>query len=273
MEQCPVGNRCKKCADRFTSHLVKVSPIIMVRTAAAAAVLGFAFGHAENMLFGGFYMWIIVYLIGFGAGKLLHRVASYKVGRKVVASMIGGLIVGVLVSPARDVMFGQLIPATMNSTTVHGLGDAEGDPEILANSAVKARKHFSEFEAAFKAAKTDEGFRVKVPFDDGEDIDHVWLDVDSIDGDKITGRVGSLPTIDTIEKGDVETVSVKDIEDFMYRDEDNNQKGGFSKNQSANYNWSSSRRVSPYRTSSCWTTLLILIFGIVSPVLALKVRN
>jgi len=49
-----------------------------------------------------FYSWIILALIGVGVSRVLHRIASYKIGTKIAAAVVGGLVVGLLLSPARD---------------------------------------------------------------------------------------------------------------------------------------------------------------------------
>ncbi len=103
MIQCAVGSRCKKCAGRFTSHVVQAGPAVLVRTGVAALAAGYAFGSAQAYVLGfSFYSWIVLAVIGFGVGRLLHRIASYKIGMKIVAAVVAGLVVGLLLSPARD---------------------------------------------------------------------------------------------------------------------------------------------------------------------------
>ncbi len=48
------------------------------------------------------FSWLILVAVGIGVGRLLHRVASYKLGAKIIAAVVAGLLVGLLLSPARD---------------------------------------------------------------------------------------------------------------------------------------------------------------------------
>lgn len=125
MIPCAVGSRCKKCAGRFTSHVVQAGPAVLVRTGLAALVAGFAFGSAQIYVLGfSFYSWIVLALVGLGVGRLLHRIASYKIGSKIVAAVVAGLLVGLLLSPARDSTI-TYISALNQPTSVAG---AEANP-------------------------------------------------------------------------------------------------------------------------------------------------
>lgn len=103
MVQCAVGSRCKKCAGRFTSHVVQASPAIIIRTGLSALVVGFLFGSAQMQLIGmGFYSWLILAAVGLGVSRLLHRISSYKIGVKIALAVVAGLVAGLILSPARD---------------------------------------------------------------------------------------------------------------------------------------------------------------------------
>lgn len=109
MVQCAVGARCKKCAGRFTSHVVQASPAIMIRTGLFALVAGFLFGAAQIHLLGfSFYSWILLAAVGIGLSRLLHKISSYKMGSKIALAVVAGLVVGLLLSPARDTTIGYL---------------------------------------------------------------------------------------------------------------------------------------------------------------------
>lgn len=248
----------------------------MVRTGGAAAVLGMIFGFVENSLWGGIYMWLVLYAVGFGAGKVLHKIASHKLGKKVVGTMIGGLLIGAMLSPAGNVLLGRSPNLTAAVDAAQSLSASAGDPEFIANAAIKAKKHFPEFETAFETSKPGQHFSIKAPFEEGEEIEHLWLTVDGIVGETITGRIASEPELlDNVKEGDVRTVNVKDIDDFNYTDEEDVPHGNYSINRAAMKKVSATLAgySNPYRTSSCWLNLLILAFGIISPVLAVKVRN
>ena len=104
MVQCAVGARCKKCAARFTSHVVQTSPAILARTGVVALIVGFVFGSVQSSMMMGYsiFSWLILVAVGIGVGKLLHRIAGYKLGTKIIATVAGALLVGLLLSPARD---------------------------------------------------------------------------------------------------------------------------------------------------------------------------
>lgn len=97
--QCPVGFRCKNCSKRFESHLTIVSPWIIVRTVLVCVALGSLYGF---VLPGGgpsFFNFVIPYFVGAVSGKLVHKIAGYKLGKKVVTSIVSGLLVGMILSP------------------------------------------------------------------------------------------------------------------------------------------------------------------------------
>ncbi len=241
----------------------------MMRTAAAAAVVGFAFGYGQNLLWGGFYIWIVLYFLGFAVGKVLHKLASHKLGKKVVATILGGLLVGAMLSPARDALLGR-------NTAAEAMAAFKNDPSnSLTSSAVKAKKHFPKFAQAFKDRGNNKTFSILAPFKEGNAEDHLWLAVDEIDGDKITGRVTGNPILTDVERGDVKSANIQDIEDFRYIDEDGNQQGFYSiRHEVADIaaEYGEEYDSSP-QTSSTWMSLLVLAFGLISPVLSVKVRN
>lgn len=98
--QCPVGFRCGQCAGKFKSHLIVVSPWILIRTALACLFVGFMYGllvpkSGLSMWIG----WIAAYFIGTLLGKVVHKIAGYKLGGKVIWTVVTALVVGMLVSP------------------------------------------------------------------------------------------------------------------------------------------------------------------------------
>lgn len=247
----------------------------MLRTGGAAAALGFLFGSLESSLWGGIYMWVVLYAVGFGAGKLLHKIASHKLGKKVIATMLGGLLAGALLSPAGPSLLGRTAGPNTDEL-VKSLSDS-GDSNFPVHAAKKARKHFPEFAKSFETRTSDQNFLVSTPIRDGDDEETLRLNVDAIDGDEITGRVSYQPEILTnVKEGDVKTIKLNDITDFYYTDADGAEHGNYAINRAetkrvaaALYGYNSN----PYRTSGSWMNLLVLAFGIISPVLAVRVRN
>jgi len=109
--QCAVGNRCKKCAGRFTSHVLKTNPAVLIRLGLAMLLLGVAYGfigRSVPMATFGFYGYFIQFAIWFAVGKVMHRVASYKQGPKVLATAIIGLLLGLMAGPFRDILITSL---------------------------------------------------------------------------------------------------------------------------------------------------------------------
>jgi hypothetical protein len=105
--QCAVGNRCKKCAGRFTSHVLKAPPAVLIRLGLVMAAVGFGYGYLAPRLLStplGIYGYIVEFFIFLALGKFLHRAASYKMGAKVLGTAILGLIIGLVISPFRDVL-------------------------------------------------------------------------------------------------------------------------------------------------------------------------
>jgi hypothetical protein len=79
--------------------LTIVSPWIIVRTVLVCVALGSLYGF---VLPGGgpsFFNFVIPYFVGALSGKLVHKIAGYKLGKKVVTSIVSGLLVGMILSP------------------------------------------------------------------------------------------------------------------------------------------------------------------------------
>ncbi len=103
--QCAAGNRRKKCAGRFTSHVLQVPPAILLKTLSYTAFLGFAFGYVNSGLTGmgfGFYSYLILLGLSYMVGKSVHRVAGYKLGPKIVVTILAGLFLGMALGPLRQ---------------------------------------------------------------------------------------------------------------------------------------------------------------------------
>ncbi|HEY9677807.1 MAG TPA: hypothetical protein V6C76_07345 [Drouetiella sp.] len=103
MVQCAVGSRCKKCAGKFSSHVVKVTPAIMVKAGICSLLVGFVFGNCLDQVPSySFFIWAVLIAAGVAVGKVLHRISSYKMGPTIAAAVAAGLIAGLMVSPARE---------------------------------------------------------------------------------------------------------------------------------------------------------------------------
>lgn len=103
--QCAVGNRCKKCAGRFTSHVLLVPTPVLLRTLGFTILLGIVFGFIEPAIHHigyGFYGYLAILAGSFFVGKLVHRVAGYKMGAKITTAIIAGVLIGMAIGPMRD---------------------------------------------------------------------------------------------------------------------------------------------------------------------------
>lgn len=101
------------------------------------------------------------------------------------------------------------------------------DDPALAAAAEEARARFDEFVRAFDAA-AGAGFSAKFPFAEGEDVEHMWIAVESINGDAILGTLGNEPGVITnIAEGDPVTRTLDELEDWLYMDGEA-MVGGFS---------------------------------------------
>lgn len=93
--ECPVGNRCRQCSNKFESHVLTVTAGALIKMFITAAVIGAAFGVLQGLVpGGGFWMWFIVYALGVGAGNIIHKVVGFKVGTKVMATATVGVLIG-----------------------------------------------------------------------------------------------------------------------------------------------------------------------------------
>jgi hypothetical protein len=80
---CPVGNRCKPCANKTESHVLKVTPLILAKTAASTVVIGYLFGWVIGAVpIFGFFSWIALYVGGMVLGNVVQRLIGFKMAPK-----------------------------------------------------------------------------------------------------------------------------------------------------------------------------------------------
>jgi uncharacterized protein YegJ (DUF2314 family) len=88
------------------------------------------------------------------------------------------------------------------------------DPKLLA-AKEEARRRFPEFLDAFKR-KDGEMFSVKAPVTAGGRTEHIWIDVDHVDDDRIGGKLGNEPVdLGPMKIGDRVDVAISEIEDWV----------------------------------------------------------
>lgn len=103
--QCAVGNRCKKCAGRFTSHVLQVSPLLLLKAGLFTTLIGFIFSCMQPSITGfGFYSYLLFIGIGYVTGRLLHKIVGYKLGGKILTAVMAGFLLGYLLGPFHDTL-------------------------------------------------------------------------------------------------------------------------------------------------------------------------
>ena len=129
--QCEVGNRCKKCASRFTSHVLLTSPKVLAKLTVAGILLGIVWGYLQPHLeIMGMYGYFIQFFAAVFLGKLLHRAASYKLGPKVTTVAALALLIGLAIGPSRDLV---LTSMQMSSLSL----EDGGDPNALSGEIIQ----------------------------------------------------------------------------------------------------------------------------------------
>lgn len=87
------------------------------------------------------------------------------------------------------------------------------------NAAIeRARQRWPQFVTAWNNRRGECMFLVKARFDAPEGVEHMWVKVDSIDGDTITGELGNQPRVyRNAKQGDSVTVERSQLSDWAYR--------------------------------------------------------
>ena len=94
---------------------------------------------------------------------------------------------------------------------------APDDPDLL-RAAEEARGRWGEFETAFRnPAPSQETFSVKLPISEGERTEHMWVSVEAVEGDTITGTLDNQPLdLQFIREGDRVRGRVAEVEDWIF---------------------------------------------------------
>jgi uncharacterized protein YegJ (DUF2314 family) len=102
------------------------------------------------------------------------------------------------------------------------------DPRMIA-ALEEARRRWPEFVEAFSRNTDAEApFAVKARFADVGHEEFMWVSVQQIDDDVITGKLGNSPaTLKHVKEGDIVTVCTADLNDWIYVSGDQ-QVGGFT---------------------------------------------
>lgn len=255
MVPCPVGNRCPKCAGKFTSHVLKISGWALARTALAALAAGYIVGALNSVYpLYGVYMMIAVYFAGLVAGNLIHRISGHKLGKRVTTCVLVGIVIGFAVSPSATMLYPSFSPAPGYSL----VSLSTSNPEKIIQT---ARQKWPEFIAGFQDREPEDLFSVKAPIVlKDKPTAHEWVAVKEIKGDELTCEV---PKSKIAQLGEEVKVSAVDIEDWQIQTA-NGTTGGFSLPASLPR---SRRQPNSYLLMSQLFTLAAFCFGAVTPLL------
>ncbi len=106
MIECPVGNRCRKCAAKTESHVIKVTPWVVARTMICSALAAYLFTYMSGFTGAGYFGWLLAYGAGVVVGNLIHKVSGFKLGRAIVTTVTLGLLCGAALNPSTFDPFG-----------------------------------------------------------------------------------------------------------------------------------------------------------------------
>ena len=147
---------------------------------------------------------------------------------RLAAEMVDKNTVGVLlpseniVLPISDEVIAAMkgedsLKALRKSSNAAVIGASGDDPEMLAATA-EARKTWPEFVKAFRnKPENSESFSAKFPFDAPDQKEFMWVEVVSINGDTVVGRLGNDPVwVKDLKLGDEVTMKLSQLSDWMY---------------------------------------------------------
>lgn len=104
-----------------------------------------------------------------------------------------------------------------NSSNAAVVGASGDDPEMMAATA-EARRTWPEFVKTFgKKPENSESFSAKFPFEAPDQKEFMWVEVISISGDTVVGRLGNDPVwVKDLKLGDEVKMKVSELSDWMY---------------------------------------------------------
>ena len=109
------------------------------------------------------------------------------------------------------------LKALRKSSNAAVIGSSGDDPKMLAATA-EARRTWPEFLKAFSdKPENSESFSAKFPFDAPDQKEFMWVEVVSINGDTVVGRLGNDPVwVKDLKLGDEVKMKVSQLSDWMY---------------------------------------------------------
>ncbi len=104
----------------------------------------------------------------------------------------------------------------------------DSDDEEIRAAKEEAQRRFDEFVRAFEA-RAGSQFSVKAPVRYDDRVEHIWIEVDAIEGGVIYGALANDPhDLGPLKVGDRVRVRVDEVEDWCYVDENDELVGGFT---------------------------------------------
>lgn len=119
------------------------------------------------------------------------------------------------------------IEALQETITIPIIQVADDDP-LMVQAVERAHKEWPRFLAAFEA-KQGENFSVKAPVTAGGNTEYIWIEVTTIEGDRIYGKLGNDPAnLGKLKLGSKVSLPKKQINDWAYLDGKGDLVGGFT---------------------------------------------
>jgi uncharacterized protein YegJ (DUF2314 family) len=184
--------------------------------------------------------WVSVdYITGSGVSTPEARLAKLSLAGRLAAELVNSNCTAILL-PADNILipYDESLPHRLRvfqkpedlysgGPTPVPVIDQE-DPR-LATIVAEARTRWQEFVGAFPNRTPDDRFLVKALFADGADGEWMWLEVESIQGEKLIGSLQSSPAqVRSVGRGDQVTVCASEIGDW-YCSRSDGEHGGFSR--------------------------------------------
>jgi uncharacterized protein YegJ (DUF2314 family) len=118
--------------------------------------------------------------------------------------------------------------AALQATLTVPVIEVSSDDPLMQAAVAKARRDWPRFVAAYEA-KTGDKFSVKAPITHEDTTEFIWITVTTLEGDRVYGTLGNDPAaLGPLRLGSKVSVSVADLNDWLYLDERGNPTGGFT---------------------------------------------
>src|SRR4051812_6371295 len=169
--------------------------------------------------------WIAVDVLDADNKKQKPREAYQKIGR-LVAELAGPDCVAVLcpetgfVCLFDDSIEGKLrsedpLKALQESEQIPVIAVPDGDPRMVA-AVQEARTRWPEFVKAFRLRQPGQTFAVKAPISKGGRTEFIWLQVNEINGESISGKLDNDPVDLDLRCGDTVIVTLNELNDWAF---------------------------------------------------------